>query len=33
MDGGPINAKKADQYNEAAFSKWDQEALVPCQNC
>jgi hypothetical protein len=33
LDGGPITGKKAEQYNEAAFSKWDTEALVPCKNC
>lgn len=26
-------AKKMEMYNEAAYSKWDTEALVPCMNC
>ena len=30
---GMINPKKLDEYNEAAFSKWDQEALVSCPHC
>jgi hypothetical protein len=31
--GGVSQAKKMEMYNEAAYSKWDTEALVPCTNC
>ena len=33
MSGGGNTAKKIEMYNEAAYSKWDTEALVPCSNC
>ena len=28
-----MKQKEIENYNEQAYNKWDQEALIPCKNC
>ena len=31
--GGKMRKSDMETYNESAYNKWDQEALVKCPNC